>query len=183
MNIKQMTQEQKCKFLTLVIGKCWHDIKSIFAMNRKCQKCKKVIYFEYCEGEECYGSLMDAPFNMNYFTPSGFWEVWEWAKEQNWWGNFVWVFLLSQDIGNVINYRTFSDTLAQFLIESKGEWGWVECKEYKCELGEKIIISCPQNIRTALNWELHKGRCNGKLKHPALLYLESLEKGEEKWQE
>jgi len=104
------------KFLTEAMGECWHGIS------------------DYSEKEQ------------NYSTWQGFGKIWEWAKVQEWWGDFIYykqsMFTVSKGeilggtasnpvyehvinvdskflakIIDLINPDTFADALYEFLKE------------------------------------------------------------------
>jgi hypothetical protein len=96
MNIK------RDKFLTEAMGECWH----VGAPNF-CVKCKDAFEF--------------GTFQNNFSTPDGFFKLWKWAQEQEWWENFrMLTFTGATWIGHedrFINPDRFADAVYAFLKE------------------------------------------------------------------
>jgi hypothetical protein len=74
---------------------------------------------------------IDHHLRLNYFSPIGFFYLWDWAKEQSWWENFVAIQGFTREglqeyaqyvKAERINYQTFPIELARFL-------GWTEDHE------------------------------------------------------
>ena len=75
-----MTPEQKesCnRFLCEWMGECWHEwaTKSDAYPRVRCSKCGKF--------------YINTKGNPNYFTPKGFFAIWNEAKESGEWGTFL----------------------------------------------------------------------------------------------
>ena len=82
-----MNQERD-KFLTRAMGKCWHEgIKTIHGGKHGhvavCQ-CTKTSIVK--STRELNGSDFVFSQDINFSDPSGFFILWNWAKEQSWWG-------------------------------------------------------------------------------------------------
>lgn len=74
---------ERDKYLTEAMGECWHEWKShrrhmsglSTHIVKECLKCDAVSYDEH---KIC---------NNNFSTPEGFFKLWNWAIEQEWWDN------------------------------------------------------------------------------------------------
>ena len=72
--------EAKCKFLTKVLGECWHDLKP----NPKsvcqaiCKKCKKV--FKVVDRETVYRT---------FDNPTDMYDLLQVCKTKDWWRKFL----------------------------------------------------------------------------------------------
>ena len=116
-----MTDERR-KMLTEALGECWHEweIESPISGWIICKNCKK--YPEQVGGEE----------NRTFATPNDFFALWNWAKEQEWWVEFVLDAIKSFWIGrSQADYASFSawlidpvrfpELLAEFLEGRNGQ--------------------------------------------------------------
>jgi hypothetical protein len=116
-----MTRDQ---FLTeKVLRECWHewptitqDLPSAYAL---CKKCYLLAHNGFT-----YES------NNNFSTPEGFFKLWDYCKEQEWWKEFLsdyWHFtridhlIINNLISKLINPDTFANEIAQYR-------GWKEKK-------------------------------------------------------
>jgi hypothetical protein len=64
------------KFLTIQLGECWHEFGF-----QICPICK------ICKGTHIN---LTKPFYNNFSTPDGFFKLWNWSQEQEWWGALKW---------------------------------------------------------------------------------------------
>lgn len=73
--------EERDKFLTEAMGKCWHEWywDSKERIN-KCQKCN-IVYWDWAKS---FGRP-----NYEFSTWKDFGILWEWASKQYWWKKFV----------------------------------------------------------------------------------------------
>ena len=72
-----MIMKERNKFLTEVVGECWHEpkIEGVRANSFVCGKCNTI----HCCGIE----------NPNYSTWEGFGKLWEWSIYQDWFEDFA----------------------------------------------------------------------------------------------
>jgi hypothetical protein len=121
MDSKQMTRDQ---FLTEMMGECWH-IPELYKQESgffgfKCDKCKE--------------KLRPYP-NTDFSTPEGFFKLWNYCKDQEWWSLFIKKFVLNYvdyDLPKIIIVEVVINTL----INDKGTFanavalfrGWKEKK-------------------------------------------------------
>jgi len=160
------------------MGNCWHEEVSA--------KRGPDGYPQMCScGMRSLNAIHEhiAEKNPNYYTKEGFWEVWEWAKEQCWWSAFckdtcgVIQMRYPQSLCPVsgiittsaIDYHTFPDILIQFLLDNIELWGEGECPNK--DIHDFGCLSMIKGCKCNKDW---------KLKHPALVYAEGLEKGDPK---
>lgn len=63
--------EERDKFLTEQMDKCWHEeLYRYDSFTKRCKVCDK-------DSRSCT--------RINFSTPDGFFKLWNWAKEQEWW--------------------------------------------------------------------------------------------------
>lgn len=101
---------ERDKYLTESLGECWHGISRTNNPRHTCTKCG-------LKSDELYTFT----FN-NFSTPDGFFKLWNWAQEQEWFIPFT--FKMSM-IGDSYHMRTdiihpdrFSNAVYKFLKES-----------------------------------------------------------------
>ncbi len=99
---------ERDKFLTEVMGKCYHDtLGGMTPLRTHCSKC-------------------DTPlpiFNPNFSTWKDFGMLWGWAQQQTWWKEFLREFTnwnsledeLFAAIVRLVNPSPFADALYKFL--------------------------------------------------------------------
>jgi hypothetical protein len=108
-----MTNEEVNRTIHEARGLCWHEWpRYIDTINglRLCVKCKVSEI---------------GKFSPDYYTPEGFIKAWDWAKEQEWWSEFVeekWdIFICDEKIGiseaQFLKWFTNRDTFATVLAE------------------------------------------------------------------
>lgn len=112
------------KFLTEKMGLCWHDwfYKGThppyrdpeFKPDKICSNCGIDFYKQLSLGiNEC---------NFDFSTPEGFFKLWNWAAEQDWWQHFIERVTVGhfkvRDIISIINPTVFADEV----------WGYLSTK-------------------------------------------------------
>jgi len=94
------------------LGKCWHEIDTYYFLCTKCEK--STGGKDYITGE-----------NLNLFTPTGFFLLWEKAQKEGWWEAFISkhnkIHTMDHIFVDYINPLTFPTLLAEYL-------GWKETK-------------------------------------------------------
>lgn len=179
MTIEKMTLEQKNKFFTLLIGKCWHEWSwTLEGQIAKCWLCGQLRNFNHSYKSEQTAQLTFS--NPDYYASlSGFQVIKEHMEKELplMWACYHWWCLKErlpetlEDIeiillGDLIqmNKRFLDlDNLLAYLLQNTDGWGW------------KICPTCLGTPR--VEWSNNVcPRCNGtgKVKHPALLYAESV---------
>ena len=101
------------KFLTEAMGECWHE--NIFSPGGGyCGKC-----------QESHSKMRPLP-NNNFSTWEGFGKLWEWAQEQEWWGNLdFYIFHFNEyypdieDFQELIHPDRFADAVYKFLKDQQ----------------------------------------------------------------
>lgn len=72
--------KKRDEFLTEAMGECWHEWDSTLIMDigtmHACKKCPSAV-------------TVKRPYNNNFSTWKDFGKLWEWAIEQEWWGEFM----------------------------------------------------------------------------------------------
>lgn len=147
------------KFLTLLMGKCWHEWK----YEGQCKYCGAARW----HGGASYLQECAWAKNENYLSNLyGFQAVKSFMEKEmstEWsdYLNSVFDSPLSQK--DTLNYILDLNNLVTYLSENR-EWGVKECKD----IGTKGIRTCICGDRP------DKEYCNGTgiIKHPALVYLE-----------
>ena len=96
--MKEMKRDQ---FLTEMMGECWHEWDG--GCSYICDKCNK----KY-------------KHNPNFSTSNGFFKLWNFCKEQEWWMKFIYKKIF---IGHEpdINPETFANAIAKFKGWKEGE--------------------------------------------------------------
>ena len=94
------------KFLTEQIGECWHEGCELFIASEGKFHC------------EC-GKWMSYPHRQTFSTSDGFFKLWEWSQQQEWWYDFLnkdqcFGFAVSIEL---VNPDRFADAIYQFLKE------------------------------------------------------------------
>lgn len=118
-----MSNEEINKYLTEVMGECWHDCRltgdSIHTVMRVvCKKCNTVMAEE---GRDLYRTNP----NNNFFTWQGFGKLWEWATKQEWWltqasGKIIFLSLSGSDMHistTLVTPTNFAKAIYEFLKE------------------------------------------------------------------
>jgi hypothetical protein len=93
-----------------VRGLCWHiPVGTSTGMEYICNKCRISLK-----------SHITKKANSDYSSPSGWWKLWEWSKNQEWWHKFLmdkWGFCnpLNSYINlSLVDLQTFPDAIAKF---------------------------------------------------------------------
>lgn len=76
------------KFLTEVMGKCWHEEVHECCVNGELKMvCKCGIY-----AQKGYHDILSSGFKQTYdfSTWDGYGKLWEWVQGQKWFGDFMW---------------------------------------------------------------------------------------------
>ena len=119
---------ERDKFLTEAMGECWHDwIQKTRLGSGRC----------ICQVEGHYMAyenfVFHAEMNLDFSTPEGFFKLWNWAKEQEWWTIFrksqIHRKIVKHDRGEkdiwglipaeLINPDTFANAIYNYLKEVK----------------------------------------------------------------
>ena len=113
-----MMMNDKEKFLAEQLGECVPEMVEERTFNgvdydetERCIKCNKTSYYH----------KLKTPFQQAD-QANKFFMLWNWAKEQEWFGKFIWdngsrdICALDEDL---INYENFSTSLYNFLKEQK----------------------------------------------------------------
>jgi len=163
------TLEEKNKFFTLLMGKCWHRLEHIKTAKRTSSG--KRYPFEYDKCIYCGKSNSNPDY---YSDLSGFQIVKEYMeKEMNTvWEDYIWHVL---DDGllrlqDQVNQLLSLDNLLDYLLQNKEEWAYTEKRvcEYKDNCGGPCV-----ELMTTVNMYCKDGIiCE---KHPALLFAEGKE--------
>jgi hypothetical protein len=166
--IENMTLEEKNKFWHLFRGKCWHEWEAKhYSWDSRygevtlydCKKCK----------------ITDGEGKMPYYYKdlSGFQIIKEHMEKElpEVWERYLTMYLNNPPVYpkrrqynkfTIAHNKTLSlDNILDYLLENTEEWGWEECTEHR------------------VGWP-DKCKCRGtrKVKHPALLFAESLKEEE-----
>lgn len=112
-----MSDEEVNKYLTEeLFGECWHhywwwlDV----AVNEHCYRCADC-------GIQKFQTMR--PSNQNFFTPEGFFKLWNKAQEMGWWGPLVRPYMLGTPFGcydkifDLINPTRFAIEVYSFLSD------------------------------------------------------------------
>jgi len=166
MKIEKWTLEEKNKFFTLLMGKCWHDFPLIedgfdadYHSLWRCPQCnvKLGAQLPYYDRHDFYHDLSGFQI-IKDFMEKNLPKVWE---------DYLESFFLprTRTYTDTFSEQLSLDNLLDYLLEHK-EWGWVGCP--KCGGDKQIrgvfdIYDCPVC------------NSNGKVKHPALLFAEGKE--------
>ena len=92
---------EKDKYLTEVMGECWHELKAetsrVTIMRATggaiCTKCNE--YWNYNSGTSRYNSqynrneVFPEKVNNNFSTWGGFGKLWEWSQKQDWFPELI----------------------------------------------------------------------------------------------
>jgi hypothetical protein len=161
-SVDKWTLEEKNHFLTLLMGKCWHDQRPFSYVCHKCSSSKPNIDF--------YHDLSGFQ-TVKDFIESQMAETWEkylrWCYDYSEHEGSIW------DLAPVLNAILSLDNLITFLLENQ-EWAWKECPS--CN-GKTIVGITTDIYHGGIN--IYCGYCvAGKVKHPerykALEFAEGL---------
>jgi len=91
------------EFLTLKLGKCWHEFPSGLISGQYCIHCGKKLR------------------NLDFSTWEGFGKLWTWAKEQEWWSRFAQQYsaYFYGTKPEIVNPDRFADAVAEYLKYKK----------------------------------------------------------------
>ncbi len=175
------TLEEKNKFLTLLMGKCWHEIRHILDAGKPAIA---VDGTEYICGicKERYISRPKKRIHPNYYLNlSGFQIVKEWAEKEmpEVWNDYLKFYLM---FGRVflafessfekhwytkrLNHVLSLDNFISFLLQNTEAWAYKECWQvngWSCNRTDACV--CTSN---------GEGGEGSKIKSPALLFAEGL---------
>jgi hypothetical protein len=167
--VREWTEEEKNHFLTLLMGQCWHQAHCY--EEGECYKCGLNV-----TGEE-FGSTDIEDYRPNYFTDSGFEPIRRYMEQslpEVWEGylnhcrNIQFkIYYLSgkEDYSetNIFNVQLDLTNLIAYLLDNQEGWAWEECP-------------CPPEFKGDIEVDRICPYCNGlgKVKHPTLIYSESL---------
>jgi hypothetical protein len=125
---EEMTRDEVNRTIHEARGLCWHDIGEWKLFDDFPILCKK------CGQQWCSFPLSNNNEwpNTDYHTPEGFFSCWNWAKEKEWFQQFLcwchfkakwesfWEYNETWAVPvDLVNYRTFAPILAEFLKERK----------------------------------------------------------------
>jgi hypothetical protein len=175
MTIEKMTLEQKNKFFTLLIGKCWHEWKPYEMDNYhfdkiQCSICGVIINSSYSPPPwDFYASLSGFQIIKEHMEKE-FPEVWEEYLE---WCRLTCTFPAYKVVSQhtiIFNKQLNLTNLITYLLDNQEWWAWKECP------------ACTGNgdiSENSIRWGVDKITCPechgaGKIKHPALLYAEGV---------
>jgi hypothetical protein len=175
MTIEKMTLEQKNKFFTLLIGKCWHEWKPYEMDNYhfdkiQCSICGVIINSSYSPPPwDFYASLSGFQIIKEHMEKE-FPEVWEEYLE---WCRLTCTFPAYKVVSQhtiIFNKQLDLTNLITYLLENTEGWGWVMCPDYNPPRDSDWWFGCwnSSNKQKACDCD------NGKVKHQALLFAESL---------
>ena len=107
-----MTRDQ---FLTEMMGECWHEPvwnadnywSYTIPLSERNLSCKK-----------CFANSCEHP---DYSTPYGFFRLWNWCKEQEWWVDFWYSTVIPDDFLKLINPEVFANAIARYRGWKEGE--------------------------------------------------------------
>ena len=183
--VSEWTEEEKNHFLTLLMGECWHEWE-----EHKDVGLRKSGWYQCKCGAEHRSPLIppDLPYP-NHFTDSGFAPIKSFMEKElpEVWEKYVSHYMITyntfpddlpSDIEETIFTRMLNKTLdltnlITFLLDNQEGWAWIECEA-------KIVCNMPQSPEIQpLHQFCHmdKEACAGKVKHPAIIYSESLKEG------
>lgn len=97
-----MENEEISKYLTEKMGLCWHEWEEFFP-SFVCSKCG----FDYDDFDD-----------NGFFSPDGFFILWNWIIEQDWFPSF-WVSNTKSNMLDIIDYETFPIKIYNYLKESE----------------------------------------------------------------
>jgi hypothetical protein len=146
------------KFLTLLMGKCWHepDIKS--------QTYVDDLYKEDWQNPD----QLSNPLSVIQWMERNMPEVWE--------DYLSLVFELPLSQKDTLNYILDLNNLVTYLSEYQEEWGFKECADW---MNEEISPACCNNCEyEKKGLTVHMASYGCFIKHPALVYLEQEVKDE-----
>ena len=97
-----MDQGKANRFLSERMGWCWHEWQVGEDGKNHCIHC---------------GISSRDPFSMDFFTPEGFFELWNWARKEEWWVRCKQDFAITEwtRVGKD-NFQTFGE-FAETLID------------------------------------------------------------------
>ena len=108
------------KFLTEEMDECWHEW--VFKITKptqnlyQCTRCNKT--------SVVYAGI--TPKRNDFFTPDGFFKLWEWAQEQDWWDHFYETRLCTTVKHNTfqlrreyVNPKLFAEEVMRFLTRHR----------------------------------------------------------------
>ncbi len=113
-----MTKQEKNQYLTEQVGECWH-------INTPMKELPVGEPFKQCP--KCYHLECDwGDFNPDFSTAEGFFKLWNWAKEQEWFPDFLEYSRGEHYCGVagridwwLINPTNFANALTEFLEEGE----------------------------------------------------------------
>ena len=171
MNIEKWTLEEKNKFFTLLMGKCWHDFPLIedgfdadYHSLWRCPQCnvKLGAQLPYYDRHDFYHDLSGFQI-IKDFMEKNLPKVWE---------DYLESFFLprTRTYTDTFSEQLSLDNLLNYLLEHKEEWAYTEKRvcEYKDNCGGPCV-----ELMTTVNMYCKDGIiCE---KHPALLFAEGKE--------
>ena len=108
---------ERNKYITEAMGECWHD----YFWQDAYPEC---FYECILCSDQVFGQTMNPSnnSNLNFSTPEGFFKLWNWAIEQEWWWKFRNSILTGdafdyQNIEHIINPDNLANAIEKYLKE------------------------------------------------------------------
>jgi hypothetical protein len=78
-----MTKEEINRMIHAARGLCWHEFEPLPRQQGK-------LDYDYLTCKYCRKHIKSSEQqNIDYSTPEGFFACWNWAKEEEWWDDFM----------------------------------------------------------------------------------------------
>ena len=158
------TNYQCNKFLTLLMGQCWHEWKKIYLTNNHTVNSNPTLVCKYCDIDRVGN---DNPDHLANPLPVIRWmekevpEVWEEYLEFRFHLVHSDIDSYAKDISGILDLRN----LVRWLIENP-TWGEEICTE-----NNRPLDCCQDRDECKLQVKTYDGKsCLGKIIHPALAY-------------
>jgi len=169
--VSELTPEEKNHFLTLLMGKCWHEWK----YEGQCKYCGaarwhgRASYLQECAWakNENYLSNLYGFQTVKSFMEKNLPEVWEGYLQYH----IDWIDYEEIKATNTLSAWLDPTNLITFLLDNQEGWAWKECGVCKGD-------SCPHwgivNVGELMSLQWYGCLTAGKIKHPALLFAEGI---------
>lgn len=109
---------ERDKFLTEMMGECWHEFDENLKYNGVIWPCKN------CGDEYLTNEKYNANEN-DFSTPDGFFKLWNWSQKQDWWKYFIGCVTRTETADEmccpkcIIHLDRFADNVYEYLKERK----------------------------------------------------------------
>ena len=115
-----MTKKEANQTIHEARGLCWHEFDPMPRQEGK-------LDYDYQTCKHCRKHIRDSEeHNIDYHTPEGFFACWNWAKEEEWWEDFMdtlelrWLSdkklrPLRYHMAELVDHLVFASILATFL--------------------------------------------------------------------